>query len=86
MIFILHISIYSIVPTYLRVAISANISSSIFSRFLFVTMAYPINSHMNVYKPKERLLTTQRKDGHNRIYGSKELFLTTISIYLKPFD
>jgi hypothetical protein len=44
-------------------SISADISTSIFPVFWFVTIANPIISHMNVYEPKERLLTTQRKDG-----------------------
>jgi hypothetical protein len=62
----------------LRVAISANISASIFSSFFGCDDGNPIISHMNVYKPKERLLTTQRKDGKILwcmfIWGCKRVF------------
>src|SRR5260370_36928638 len=44
-------------------AISANISASIVSRVCGCDDGIPIISHMNVYTPNERLLTTQRKEG-----------------------
>jgi hypothetical protein len=47
----------------LRAAISENIGARILARSVSYHDGNPIMSRINVYEPKERLLTTQREDG-----------------------